>query len=519
MDSTETAKRYFRKAENLVPSLKDYHVLSSFYLQKGALYRQEDKMDSAFLNYQQAYTYDSLSNNVYGMTAVLNNIGLAYAESGDLKKAIYYTEKSVVISEKNQIKISSKYSYGNLADYYSEAGDFKKAYDCMIRYTELNKELYSEENQKIGNEMEAKFQDEKKQLIIDKQQKEGEAKDAKISQQKEENRRINQQRIFVGVALGLMLVVSFIIYRNLQRKKKDNALITAQKEEITQQKEEIQEKHKEIKDSIDYAKKIQTALLTHDEYWNEISPDHFVLFQPKDVVSGDFFWAFQTDTEEGKLAIWCAADCTGHGVPGAFMSMLGISFLNEIVVERKITRTDEILEKLRESIIKALAQKKSETKQRDGMDIALCVWNKSSNRLEFSGANNPLWIVREGTIEMPSDSFISLSEPSPEGITLMEIKPDKIPVGQYGDELSPFTSKSIQLQKGDMIYSFSDGFADQFGGPNGKKLRSANFKKIVLENYSLTGSEQKTILAEKFREWKGQVEQIDDVCVIGIRVI
>jgi serine phosphatase RsbU (regulator of sigma subunit) len=347
-----------------------------------------------------------------------------------------------------------------------------------------------------------------------------------------------------------MFLVSFLIYRNLQRKKRDNILITSQKEEIVLQKHEIEEKHREITDSIDYAKRIQTALLTSDEYWKEISRDHFILFQPKDIVSGDFFWAFQSETKEGKLAIWCAADCTGHGVPGAFMSMLGISFLNEIVVESGIIEVNEILERLRNRIISTLMQKKGDVAQRDGMDIALCVWNKTTNVLEFSGANNPLWLVREergemgqGTVEKGQGTGekgrgkeeknfdreknddntnitpgISPFPPVTRPFSLLEIKPDKMPVGKFGDELEPFTKQVIQLEKGDMIYSFSDGFSDQFGGPQGKKLRSANFKKIILEVAHLTGDEQKAILADKFNEWRGSLEQIDDVCVIGIRV-
>ncbi len=504
-DSLEKANYYFKKAEALVPELKDNAVIASFYLQKGANFKNGQNLDSALINYKISFHFDSLANNTYGMTAVLNNIGLLYAQKGQMKKAISYTEKSAEISLQYNIKLSLKYSYGNLADYHAELGEFEKSYSYMRKYEELNRQLYSEENQQIGNEMEAKFQDEKKQLIIEKQQKESEAKDAKIAKQEEETKRKNQQLIFIGVGLILMLFISINIFRNLQRKKRDNALILSQKEEIFHQKEELQEKHTEIKDSIDYAKRIQTALLTSDEYWNEISTDHFILFQPKDVVSGDFFWAFQTETQNGKIAIWCAADCTGHGVPGAFMSMLGISFLNEIVVERKIIDAAEILEKLREKIINALVQKKAEVKQRDGMDIALCVWNKSTNILEFAGANNPLWILRK-------------EENSGESLTLLEIKPDKIPVGQYGEELETFTKQGVQLKKGDMIYSFSDGFSDQFGGPNGKKLRSANFKKILLDCAHLTGSEQKTILAEKFSGWKGRVEQIDDVCVIGIRI-
>lgn len=502
LDSSAKEKFYFEKAFKLLPKLKDNHVISSVYLHKGAFFKTEQQFDSAKFYYEKSYYYDSVGNNIYGMTAILNNIGLMYAMSGDLDKAIYYTVRSASISEKNDVKLSLKYSYGNLADYYSEKGDYKTAYSFIRKFIELTRVLYSEENQRIGNEMEAKFQDEKKMLIIEKQKQESLAKDAKIETQEQENKRISQQRIFIGVALVLMFLVALLIFRNLQRKKKDNRLITEQKEEIALQKEELQERHTEIKDSIDYARRIQTALLTSDEYWDEISKDHFVLFRPKDVVSGDFFWAFHTESPEGNLAVWCAADCTGHGVPGAFMSMLGISFLNEVVIEQGNYKADIILEKLREKIIKSLMKKKGEVKQRDGMDIALCVWNKKSNMLEFAGANNPLWIVRK-------------TNGKPE---LIEIKPAKIPVGLFGDELEPFVKESIQLLPGDMIYSFSDGFADQFGGPKGKKLRYVNFKNMLLEISGLESKKQKSILAEKFDLWKGELEQIDDICVVGIKI-
>lgn len=501
----EKRVKYLKEALRLLPKLKDQTVIAFVYNDLGVLYSDQKKMDSVLICYQKAFYHDSLALNSYGMTKVLNNLGMFYGRKGDFKKAIEYTSRSVEIAEKNNIYLSLKYSYANLAGFYEQIGDFQNAFIAMTKYQDINKKLYKDESQRLANEMEAKFQDEKKQLVIDKQKKESEIKDVRIAKQEEESRRKNQQLIFIGVGLVLMLLISINIFRNLQRKKRDNALITSQKEEIFHQKEELQEKHTEIKDSIDYAKRIQTALLTSDEYWNEISDDHFILFQPKDVVSGDFFWAFQTETPKGKIAIWCAADCTGHGVPGAFMSMLGISFLNEIVVERKITDASEILEKLREKIINALVQKKGEVKQRDGMDIALCVWNKSKDTLEFAGANNPLWILRK-------------CGDSDQEYTLLELKPDKIPVGQYGDTLDSFTNQTIQLNKGDMIYSFSDGFSDQFGGPQGKKLRSSNFKNILLECAYLTGSEQKTILAEKFQDWKGKIEQIDDVCVIGIRI-
>ncbi|HLP10888.1 MAG TPA: SpoIIE family protein phosphatase [Flavobacteriales bacterium] len=490
----------FRDAEKLVPKLKDKTVIASFYLNKGAIYVEKQELDKALENYLKSYEYSVAAKDNYGITKMLNNIGLIYSRKKDLKKAIEYTLKAVELGTKSKMYLSLKYSWSNLAKYYNNIGDYQNAYEAQLKEEEMVGILYNQESQRLSNEMEARFQDERKQLIIDKQKQEAKTKDAKIAKQDEENKRINQQRIFIGLGLTVMIFVSLFIFRNLQRKKRDNAVITKQKEEIAHQKEEIEEKHTEIKDSIDYAKRIQNAMLTTDDYWAELFDDYFVLFQPKDVVSGDFYWAFETDTPTGKLVIWCVADCTGHGVPGAFMSMLGISFLNEIVVESGVTKASEILEKLRERIIKALVQKKGEMKQRDGMDIALCVLNKSTNEIEFAGANNPLWIIRKSTTETE------------------EHKPDKMPVGQFTEIPEPFHAHTIQVSKGDMVYVFSDGFADQFGGPAGKKLRVANFKLMLGEMAAMPAPEQAKILAQKFADWKGSLEQVDDVCVVGVRI-
>jgi len=266
--------------------------------------------------------------------------------------------------------------------------------------------------------------------------------------------------------------------------------------EIVHQKEIIEEKNKDIVASITYAKRIQTALLSGDETWNDISPEHFILFKPKDVVSGDFYWAHATDT----ICLWAVADCTGHGVPGAFMSMIGNSFLNEIVVERGIFETDQILNLLRNKIINALEQKGSSTKQRDGMDIALCMWDKRNNTLHYSGANNPVWIVKG------NDSVV-------------ELKPDKMPIGYYTEELKPFSIQQIQLEKEDIVYSFSDGYPDQFGGPKGKKYKYKQMQEKFVSIHKETLLTQKEMLDIEFESWKNNLEQIDDVCLVGVKVV
>ncbi|MEW6469261.1 MAG: two-component regulator propeller domain-containing protein [Bacteroidota bacterium] len=262
----------------------------------------------------------------------------------------------------------------------------------------------------------------------------------------------------------------------------------------------IEAKNKDITDSIHYARQIQQAILQSEEYMLNILPRHFAYLRPKDVVSGDFYWAYEA-TERAtanKKVIWAAVDCTGHGVPGAFMSMIGNSLLNEIIIENRITEPDRILNLLREKIIKALEQKGNSGTQRDGMDVALCVWDKVSNTLSYSGANNPIYVISQGK--------------------LREYKPDKMPVGFYPGEPLPFSVQIIPLSQGDCIYSFTDGYADQFGGPKGKKFMYSRLEKLLLSIHTLSMPEQKVRLENALLEWKGGLEQVDDILVMGVRI-
>ena len=247
---------------------------------------------------------------------------------------------------------------------------------------------------------------------------------------------------------------------------------------------------------------------------NKYFDEHFVLFKPRDVVSGDFYWVTHVEDQ----TIVTAADCTGHGVPGAFMSMLGVSFLREIVINEYITHPGVILRKLRKVIINALKQKeetgdsKLGSSNNDGMDMALISINHKTNMMQYAGANNPLYIINPNRKEWPKEAF-------PFGVNLggAEIKPDKMPISIY-KKMDKFITHEIQLEKGDQLYMFSDGFADQFGGPKGKKFKYKPFKQMLLENADKSMKEQKEILAQIFENWKGDLEQIDDVVVLGIKI-
>jgi serine phosphatase RsbU (regulator of sigma subunit) len=296
-----------------------------------------------------------------------------------------------------------------------------------------------------------------------------------------------------------------------QTVKERTSEIVLQKDEISLQKHIVEEKHREISDSINYAKRIQSALLTSQEYWDAISPDNFVIWRPKDVVSGDFHWAYQITIgnkhlmTSQEIAVWCAADCTGHGVPGAFMSMLGMSFLNEIVIENVNLKPADILNKLRKKIISALEHGGTgHIEQKDGMDIALCVWHKNSNILEYAGANNPVWIMRPIKDTRAHE--------------IIELKANRMPVGYHYDA-KDFTDFKFQLQKGDAIYVFTDGFVDQFGGPDGKKYKSKKFKEMLLSIQHLSMKDQALMINKEFNDWRGNNEQIDDLCLVGMKVV
>ncbi|MDX2430103.1 MAG: 7TM diverse intracellular signaling domain-containing protein [Bacteroides sp.] len=263
--------------------------------------------------------------------------------------------------------------------------------------------------------------------------------------------------------------------------------------EIQTQKEHIEKQNKEIKYSFDYAKKIQNTVLPRNEVFENLFAEHFIFFKPRDIVSGDFYWISQS----GSRIVLTAADCTGHGVPGSLMSMLGITMLHEIVNEKNVMHSEEILNQLRLSIARTLKQEGKIGEQKDGIDMALMIYDTANRTLEFSGANNPLYIIRNGE--------------------MLEYKGNNMPVAYY-EKMSDFTRYTIEMKQGDRVYMFTDGFPDQFGGPQGKKFKYRPFKDLLLEVSERPMEEQHRILSLIFDEWKGDLSQIDDVLVIGLRL-
>jgi serine phosphatase RsbU (regulator of sigma subunit) len=426
---------------------------------------------------------------------VYDYAALLYIQKKDYEKGFQYADSSYLFAKQLSYPELIANAAQKLSIIHKCQGHYDLAYKFLNEMKVIQDSLSSVAAQKSIIKSQYQLEYNKKEVELKAEQ------DKKDAIRKSEKRQQQIVLILTVIALIIISVFGFIAFKNFRKAKKANLIIENQKmevelknEEITHQKDIVEEKQKEIIDSINYAKRIQQAVLTGVDVWSKISKENFILFKPKDIVSGDFYWAYNTPNNRSIFAL---ADCTGHGVPGGFMSMLGNSFLNEIVVENKIFKADEILNKLRAKVINALEQKGG-TQQKDGMDISLCVWNKIDNTLEFAGANNPLWLLR--------------------GKELLEYKADKMPIGTYLEIEIPFSSINIQLEKGDIIFLSTDGYADQFGGPKGKKYKYKPLIESLIKNSNLSMEEQKTSLEISFIQWKSSHEQVDDVSLIGIKI-
>jgi serine phosphatase RsbU (regulator of sigma subunit) len=298
--------------------------------------------------------------------------------------------------------------------------------------------------------------------------------------------------LFYILILAAVLFVIFAVvnFREKQLQEKNLAL----EEKVRQRTAEIEAQKGEITASIEYASRIQRAMLPVPSMFTEFFSDYFIIFQPRDIVSGDFYWI----GEDEKRIFLTVADCTGHGVPGAFMSALGISVLNEIITHNAGLQANKVLNLMREKIKTALHQTGKEGETADGMDISLIVLEKNRKNLQFSGAYNPLFLCNNGDLK--------------------EYKADRMPIGiHYGDE-SPFTNNEIKIKKGDIIYLLSDGFIDQFGGDDGSKFKKAQLKNLLFEIHNMPMKEQKKHIENEFMKWKGKNDQIDDITIIGVKI-
>lgn len=427
-----------------------------------------------------------------GMSFNLFNIALIYNDNKQYSRAKEYGLQCLKFSKENQILENMVTVSGLLSEIYEKEKNWEKAFEYHKLFVTMKDSLKNDETQRLIAEQQAKYLYEKQKVIDDANyEKELTLSELKHEQQLEieKQEKETQKVVIIAIGIGLVLVIVFLIFvfNRLRMTRKQKKIIENQKQLVEKSHKELEIKNKEITDSIKYAKRIQSAILPTDKTIKKYLPNSFVLYLPKDIVAGDFYWLEQRE----DTILFAVADCTGHGVPGAMVSVVCNNALNRSVREHFLTNPAKILDKSRDIVIEEFAKSNEDVK--DGMDIALCALN--NNQLTFSGANSPLWIIRNNQI--------------------IELKPNKQPVGKYEQE-KPFNSEQFNVLKGDVLYLFSDGYVDQFGGEKGKKFKSKALKTLLLDIHLKPLAEQNQILKDTFMVWKGDIEQIDDVCIIGV---
>lgn len=546
MENFEQAIDYFKKALKIYENDNNKNGMSIAYANIGLVYMSMEDYDEAFDFTMKGLQIDEELGDRYGMSFGYSNLGVINENQGNYESAIDYYEKTLTINREfsdkeglaltlsnlasSYIKMAEENKHDNsnqrknnlntalnyalesykltveieslhlqntaaehLQKVYTELGIYREA----LKYAEINISTYdtifSEEKANAITEMTTRFEAEKKQLQIEKMEKQKQLDDATIEAQSAINQR--QKIIILSTTLGLIIVLVFlvIIWNLLRHKRKANALLEDQNKRIKQQKEKIEEQNRNITDSIVYAQRIQRALLPPGDYLEQLLPHRFIFYKPRDIVSGDFYWV----KKKGNVIITVAADCTGHGVPGAMMSMLGVSILNEVVNSLDTLDSAEILNGFRSRLIESLHQGGEDSNMFDGIDLALCLISMDEMKMQFAGANSPLYLIRNKKLRV--------------------IRGNKMPIGIHA-KMTPFENREVAIEDQDMFYIFSDGFMDQFGGEFDKRYTQKRFQNMLLQIHSEPVSQQMALLEKNLEEWKGESVQIDDILVMGIRL-
>lgn len=490
-----SAMKYYKESIEIAEKTNDLYNLALIYGNIGNIYLHSEENNNGIEYFEKSIALYNKIDDGKGAAWGLYNLGNVHVKRKNYKKAIEYFELALVKTNTINYVALKLNTYKLLYRTYAKLPNWQKAFDFYQSYNLLDDSLNNLETQKLAIKQQTQYEFDKQKVLDDAEH------EKQLAIEKEA--KAKQKIITYATAGGLGLVAIFLIFvfNRLQVTRKQKAVIEEQKTVVEKAHHELEEKNKEIMDSITYAKRIQSAILPPNKLVKEYLPESFILYKPKDIVAGDFYWM---EHKNGKI-LFAAADCTGHGVPGAMVSVVCNNGLNRSVREHGLTEPGKILDKTREIVIQEF--EKSDEEVKDGMDISLCGLDLNNNTLTWSGANNPLWIIRPTRHSgLESDSH-----------EILEFKADKQPIGKYA-ESKPFTTHKIQIEKGDSIYIFTDGYQDQFGGEKGKKFKAAKLRELLLSIQHEPMEEQRETINQAFETWKGNLEQVDDVCVIGVKI-
>lgn len=476
----DSAMYYQKEALRIRQDLMNKNGIAFSLKHVGEVFSAINKYDSAMIYFRKSLVLLEELNAESGISDVCSNIADLYKRQGQYRQALPYARRAFEVANLSGYADAQRDNSYLLFELYKKNGNYEKALEMHENYVLMRDSISSVENREAIIRQDFQYDYEKKTFADSlKRAREKSLDDLKKRKESE------KKNIIIGSAIGGFVLVTVFLFFVFNRLK----ITRKQKSVIEEQKVEVEEKNREIMDSITYAKRIQSAILPPDKVVKVYLKESFILYKPKDIVAGDFYWMEQADDQ----VLFAAADCTGHGVPGAMVSVVCNNALNRSVREYGLSDPGQILDKTREIVIEEF--EKSEEGVKDGMDIAICALK--DRKLMYAGANNPLWIIRNGEV--------------------LETKANKQPIGKF-ENAQPYTTHEFDLILGDSIYIFSDGFVDQFGGPRGKKFRAKAFRELLLSIQDKPMFEQKALIEASFESWRGEEEQVDDVCVIGVRV-
>lgn len=489
MGQVDTALALFRDALEAAKEMQHIEIISRSYTNLGNVYLEKKQYDLALENFQQALQLSLQVGDKIGEAGNTLNLATVYTAQENYRKALELYHKAEITANEIGEKGILMQIYTGLADAYSRIKNPDKTIKYFRLLSDLKDTLFREQTSKQIAEMQTKYESSKKEKEIEIQKLELEKSAGEL---KGRNITIAVIAIVAVILLGFMGMI-YKGNRQLQRANgivsERSQVINSQREQLSRTYEELSRKSQAITDNIISAQRFQSAILPNDEVIKAVFPDSFIFYQPRDMVSGDLYWF----SHSGDVSVIAALDCTGHGVQGALMAMMTNSLLNQIVHDKKVIDPARVLELLDKKIKSSLDHDDAN----EGVDIALCAFHTGSMELYFAGANRPLLLVREGELK--------------------EYK-QKNTVGVVYKHKRHYTFDKIQLKKGDTLYLFTDGITDQFGGEQGKKYMLHRFKSFVMSIQQYSLAEQNRILERNYLDWKGQREQIDDICVIGVRV-
>jgi serine phosphatase RsbU (regulator of sigma subunit) len=510
----EKALQFCLQAHKLSSVTNDRETESETCSQLGMIYTRLCNFIKALDYYSEGLKIREEMNDENAMASSLNRIGMIMRLTKKYDESLEYYNKSLEIRRRNNQNTSIPWTMLGIASTYEEmqrtsealefyelgmtGGDKRCTLQCMMGTGRIYSLLGNSEKAENRLLESLKAAQELRALSLVSEAHAGLANHYESTGQIE--KALKSYKLYEKARESLQSEEAQSRFRNIEishaieKSEQEKEIYRLRHVELKEAFNIIEEKNNDITASINYARRIQQAMLPQTSEIRGLKNNIFILYRPKDIISGDFYWFSQV----GKKLIVTAGDCTGHGVPGALMSMLGMSFLEEIVNNREITVSGQILNELRKEVQRALHQKGNRDEAKDGMDISLCVIDRSKNTIQYSGAYNNLYLIRNGE--------------------LTEYHADRMPIGIYDLSDTDFTTHEFPCISGDIIYMFSDGYADQFGGPNQKKFKYSTLKTLLTEIHNLPLSRQKQILEKQFIDWKGDLDQIDDVIIIGLRV-